>query len=140
MTISHNVVYLYPGRDQSDLTEGGSELMSGFNVKYTVGSFTLFLIAEYANIIVINIFTTILFLGAFHNPYIPELYIINFFTVSIIKTSIQITIALHKIRNILIPLLSMRSYIRHFTSIQLNPINMTKTCTHICAVPNFIIN
>jgi len=78
------MVYLYPGRDQFDLTEGGSELMSGFNVEYTVGSFTLFLIAEYANIVMINIFTTILFLGAFHNPYTPELYVINFFTKSLL--------------------------------------------------------
>ncbi|ELR60348.1 NADH-ubiquinone oxidoreductase chain 1, partial [Bos mutus] len=61
-----------------DLTEGESELVSGFNVEYAAGPFTLFFIAEYANIIIMNIFTTILFLGAFHNPCIPELYTINF--------------------------------------------------------------
>lgn len=61
-----------------DLTEGESELVSGFNVEYAAGPFALFFLAEYANIIIINILTTILFFGAFHNPFIPELYSINF--------------------------------------------------------------
>lgn len=61
-----------------DLTEGESELVSGFNVEYAAGPFALFFLAEYANIIIINILTTILFFGAFHNPLIPELYSINF--------------------------------------------------------------
>nr|YP_007626602.1 NADH dehydrogenase subunit 1 [Redunca fulvorufula]AEP22105.1 NADH dehydrogenase subunit 1 [Redunca fulvorufula] len=65
-----------------DLTEGESELVSGFNVEYAAGPFALFFMAEYANIIMMNIFTTTLFLGAFHNPYMPELYTVNF----IIKT------------------------------------------------------
>nr|QUQ06558.1 NADH dehydrogenase subunit 1 [Giraffa tippelskirchi]WNH35984.1 NADH dehydrogenase subunit 1 [Giraffa tippelskirchi tippelskirchi]QUQ06571.1 NADH dehydrogenase subunit 1 [Giraffa tippelskirchi]QUQ06584.1 NADH dehydrogenase subunit 1 [Giraffa tippelskirchi]QUQ06597.1 NADH dehydrogenase subunit 1 [Giraffa tippelskirchi] len=61
-----------------DLTEGESELVSGFNVEYAAGPFALFFMAEYANIIMMNAFTTILFLGAFHNPHMPELYTINF--------------------------------------------------------------
>lgn len=61
-----------------DLTEGESELVSGFNVEYAAGPFALFFLAEYANIIIINILTTILFFGAFHNPFLPELYSINF--------------------------------------------------------------
>nr|AXY62953.1 NADH dehydrogenase subunit 1 [Callorhinus ursinus] len=61
-----------------DLTEGESELVSGFNVEYAAGPFALFFLAEYANIIMMNILTTTLFLGAFHNPYMPELYTINF--------------------------------------------------------------
>nr|ADQ54948.1 NADH dehydrogenase subunit 1 [Equus caballus] len=61
-----------------DLTEGESELVSGFNVEYAAGPFALFFLAEYANIIMMNIFTTTLFLGAFHSPYLPELYSINF--------------------------------------------------------------
>ncbi|TEA26444.1 hypothetical protein DBR06_SOUSAS11310030, partial [Sousa chinensis] len=55
------------------LTEGESELISGFNVEYIARPFTMFL-AEYANIIIIKMSTTIVFLGAFHNPYISELY------------------------------------------------------------------
>nr|YP_009110451.1 NADH dehydrogenase subunit 1 [Scapanulus oweni]AIX88104.1 NADH dehydrogenase subunit 1 [Scapanulus oweni] len=61
-----------------DLTEGESELVSGFNVEYAAGPFALFFLAEYANIIMMNVLTTILFLGAFHNPYMPEMYSINF--------------------------------------------------------------
>ncbi|YP_002894717.1 NADH dehydrogenase subunit 1 (mitochondrion) [Moschus berezovskii] len=69
-----------------DLTEGESELVSGFNVEYAAGPFALFFMAEYANIIMMNIFTTILFLGAFHNPYMPELYTINFIIKSLLLT------------------------------------------------------
>nr|ANE14122.1 NADH dehydrogenase subunit 1 [Canis lupus familiaris] len=61
-----------------DLTEGESELVSGFNVEYAAGPFALFFLAEYANIIMMNILTTILFFSAFHNPFMPELYSINF--------------------------------------------------------------
>nr|QZZ81269.1 NADH dehydrogenase subunit 1 [Hipposideros pendleburyi] len=69
-----------------DLTEGESELVSGFNVEYAGGPFALFFLAEYANIIMMNIFTTTLFLGAFHNPLMPELYTINFVTKSMLLT------------------------------------------------------
>nr|YP_007626589.1 NADH dehydrogenase subunit 1 [Raphicerus campestris]YP_010925027.1 NADH dehydrogenase subunit 1 [Raphicerus sharpei]AEP22079.1 NADH dehydrogenase subunit 1 [Raphicerus campestris]WKD79706.1 NADH dehydrogenase subunit 1 [Raphicerus sharpei] len=69
-----------------DLTEGESELVSGFNVEYAAGPFALFFMAEYANIIMMNIFTTTLFLGAFHSPYIPELYTINFTIKSLLLT------------------------------------------------------
>uniref|UniRef100_A0A452FY89 NADH-ubiquinone oxidoreductase chain 1 n=1 Tax=Capra hircus TaxID=9925 RepID=A0A452FY89_CAPHI len=63
-----------------------SELVSGFNIEYAAGPFALFFIAEYANIIIIIIFTTTLFLGAFHSPYIPELYTINFTIKSLLLT------------------------------------------------------
>nr|AXB38672.1 NADH dehydrogenase subunit 1 [Rucervus duvaucelii branderi] len=69
-----------------DLTEGESELVSGFNVEYAAGPFALFFMAEYANIIMMNIFTTILFLGASHNPILPELYTINFTIKSLLLT------------------------------------------------------
>nr|QXU60229.1 NADH dehydrogenase subunit 1 [Pauxi pauxi] len=46
-----------------DLTEGESELVSGFNVEYAAGPFTLFFLAEYANIMLMNTLTTILFLN-----------------------------------------------------------------------------
>nr|WNA21405.1 NADH dehydrogenase subunit 1 [Barbastella beijingensis] len=57
-----------------DLTEGESELVSGFNVEYAGGPFALFFLAEYANIIMMNTLTTILFLGAHKNPLLPELF------------------------------------------------------------------
>nr|QOD41470.1 NADH dehydrogenase subunit 1 [Lasionycteris noctivagans]QOD41483.1 NADH dehydrogenase subunit 1 [Lasionycteris noctivagans] len=61
-----------------DLTEGESELVSGFNVEYAGGPFALFFLAEYANIIMMNALTITLFLGAYNNPMFPELYTINF--------------------------------------------------------------
>nr|BAE79540.1 NADH dehydrogenase subunit 1 [Mantidactylus bellyi] len=47
-----------------DLTEGESELVSGFNVEYAAGPFALFFLAEYANILIMNTLTTIIFLGS----------------------------------------------------------------------------
>nr|WNH22375.1 NADH dehydrogenase subunit 1 [Enchelyopus cimbrius] len=47
-----------------DLTEGESELVSGFNVEYAAGPFALFFLAEYANILLMNTLSTILFLGS----------------------------------------------------------------------------
>nr|WRN93152.1 NADH dehydrogenase subunit 1 [Mops pumilus] len=69
-----------------DLTEGESELVSGFNVEYAGGPFALFFLAEYANIIMMNILTTTLFLGAYHNPVLPELYTINFMIKTMLLT------------------------------------------------------
>nr|YP_009178320.1 NADH dehydrogenase subunit 1 [Pardofelis marmorata]AKE36000.1 NADH dehydrogenase subunit 1 [Pardofelis marmorata] len=70
-----------------DLTEGESELVSGFNVEYAAGPFALFFLAEYANIIMMNILTTILFFGAFHNPYMPELYTANLTVKTLLLTT-----------------------------------------------------
>nr|YP_008758355.1 NADH dehydrogenase subunit 1 [Hasemania nana]BAO02250.1 NADH dehydrogenase subunit 1 [Hasemania nana] len=63
-----------------DLTEGESELVSGFNVEYAGGPFALFFLAEYANILLMNTLSTILFLGASHTPSLPELTSINLMT------------------------------------------------------------
>nr|YP_009354512.1 NADH dehydrogenase subunit 1 [Hippocampus queenslandicus]ARB02674.1 NADH dehydrogenase subunit 1 [Hippocampus queenslandicus] len=60
-----------------DLTEGESELVSGFNVEYAGGPFALFFLAEYANILLMNTLSTILFLGASHIPSLPELTTMN---------------------------------------------------------------
>nr|YP_009114524.1 NADH dehydrogenase subunit 1 [Brachirus orientalis]AHZ58106.1 NADH dehydrogenase subunit 1 [Brachirus orientalis]AID59733.1 NADH dehydrogenase subunit 1 [Brachirus orientalis] len=60
-----------------DLTEGESELVSGFNVEYAGGPFALFFLAEYANIFLMNTLSTILFLGASHIPTMPEITTIN---------------------------------------------------------------
>nr|AAO21582.1 NADH subunit 1 [Aphanius fasciatus] len=58
-----------------DLTEGESELVSGFNVEYAGGPFALFFLAEYSNILLMNTMSAVLFLGASlqHNlPYITS--------------------------------------------------------------------
>nr|AKU61314.1 NADH dehydrogenase subunit 1 [Lasiurus varius]AKU61315.1 NADH dehydrogenase subunit 1 [Lasiurus varius] len=69
-----------------DLMEGESELVSGFNVEYAGGPFALFFLAEYANIIMMNTLTTILFMGAYNNPMLPELYNINLVTKTLLLT------------------------------------------------------
>nr|YP_010466481.1 NADH dehydrogenase subunit 1 [Opsarius pulchellus]UVF28240.1 NADH dehydrogenase subunit 1 [Opsarius pulchellus] len=63
-----------------DLTEGESELVSGFNVEYAGGHSALFFLAEYANILLMNTLSAILFLGASHIPYMPEFTTINIMT------------------------------------------------------------
>ncbi|NP_943604.1 NADH dehydrogenase subunit 1 (mitochondrion) [Erpetoichthys calabaricus] len=50
-----------------DLTEGESELVSGFNVEYAGGPFALFFLAEYTNILLMNALSAILFLGPSFN-------------------------------------------------------------------------
>ncbi|WP_440144308.1 NADH-quinone oxidoreductase subunit H [Bradyrhizobium canariense] len=55
-----------------DLTEGESELVSGFNVEYAGGPFALFFLAEYANILLINTLSATLFLGASVFHFAPE--------------------------------------------------------------------
>lgn len=52
-----------------DLTEGESELVSGFNVEYSSMSFALFFLAEYAHIILMSTFTVLLFLGGWFSPF-----------------------------------------------------------------------
>nr|AUW54889.1 NADH dehydrogenase subunit 1 [Ictalurus furcatus]AUW54902.1 NADH dehydrogenase subunit 1 [Ictalurus furcatus] len=63
-----------------DLTEGESELVSGFNVEYAGGPFALFFLAEYANILLMNTLSAILFMGAMHFPHAPELASMNIMT------------------------------------------------------------
>nr|YP_003457278.1 NADH dehydrogenase subunit 1 [Gigantactis vanhoeffeni]BAI77287.1 NADH dehydrogenase subunit 1 [Gigantactis vanhoeffeni] len=63
-----------------DLTEGESELVSGFNVEYAGGPFALFFLAEYSNILLMNTLSATLFLGAYHLPTMPELTTTNLMT------------------------------------------------------------
>nr|YP_010957433.1 NADH dehydrogenase subunit 1 [Lepophidium profundorum]WMY90747.1 NADH dehydrogenase subunit 1 [Lepophidium profundorum] len=60
-----------------DLTEGESELVSGFNVEYAGGPFALFFLAEYANILLMNTLSACLFLGTTHYLVYPELTTTN---------------------------------------------------------------
>nr|YP_009651365.1 NADH dehydrogenase subunit 1 [Stolephorus insularis]QCZ36010.1 NADH dehydrogenase subunit 1 [Stolephorus insularis] len=60
-----------------DLTEGESELVSGFNVEYAGGPFALFFLAEYANILFMNTLSAILFIGATNLPLMPQLTTMN---------------------------------------------------------------
>nr|WDR45664.1 NADH dehydrogenase subunit 1 [Lasiopodomys anglicus] len=71
-----------------DLTEGESELVSGFNVEYAAGPFALFFMAEYMNIILMNTLSTIVFMGPLHKPLNPELYTTNFMLKTLMLTAI----------------------------------------------------
>nr|ASP44828.1 NADH dehydrogenase subunit 1 [Sundamys muelleri] len=70
-----------------DLTEGESELVSGFNVEYAAGPFALFFMAEYTNIILMNALTSIVFLGPLYYINHPELYSINFMTETLLLST-----------------------------------------------------
>nr|UGN21600.1 NADH dehydrogenase subunit 1 [Phrynosoma cornutum] len=59
-----------------DLTEGESELVSGFNVEYAGGPFALFFLAEYANIMMMNTLSCILFLSPGQTTQ-PEMFSMN---------------------------------------------------------------
>nr|UGN21594.1 NADH dehydrogenase subunit 1 [Phrynosoma cornutum] len=59
-----------------DLTEGESELVSGFNVEYAGGPFALFFLAEYANIMMMNTLSCILFLSPVQTTQ-PEMFSMN---------------------------------------------------------------
>ncbi|YP_010555697.1 NADH dehydrogenase subunit 1 (mitochondrion) [Pelodiscus sinensis] len=61
-------------RSPFDLTEGESELVSGFNVEYAAGPFALLFLAEYANILMMNMITTIMFLNSPMTTNQPELF------------------------------------------------------------------
>nr|AKE07166.1 NADH dehydrogenase subunit 1 [Monopterus albus] len=67
-------------RSPFDLTEGESELVSGFNVEYAGGPFALFFLAEYANILLMNTLSVILFLGSSNTLFSPELMTTNLMT------------------------------------------------------------
>nr|YP_980204.1 NADH dehydrogenase subunit 1 [Heloderma suspectum]AAL10170.1 NADH dehydrogenase subunit 1 [Heloderma suspectum]BAF44005.1 NADH dehydrogenase subunit 1 [Heloderma suspectum] len=63
-----------------DLTEGESELVSGFNVEYAAGPFAMFFLAEYTNILLMNTLTCILFFSP--NSSEPK----NFTMIIMLKT------------------------------------------------------
>nr|YP_009517299.1 NADH dehydrogenase subunit 1 [Proechimys simonsi]ASU93037.1 NADH dehydrogenase subunit 1 [Proechimys simonsi]ASU93063.1 NADH dehydrogenase subunit 1 [Proechimys simonsi] len=71
-----------------DLTEGESELVSGFNVEYAAGPFALFFMAEYMNILLMNALTTIIFLNSMMTITHPELHTMNFMIKTLILTAL----------------------------------------------------
>jgi len=68
------VVYFISGvaetnRAPFDMAEGESEIVAGFHVEYSGMTFALFFLAEYANMILIAILTSIMFLGGWLPPF-----------------------------------------------------------------------
>ena len=52
-----------------DVAEGESEIVAGFHVEYSGVGFTLFFLAEYANMVLISSLTAIFFLGGWASPF-----------------------------------------------------------------------
>nr|UAV85042.1 NADH dehydrogenase subunit 1 [Nomascus siki] len=75
-------------RTPFDLTEGESELVSGFNTEYAAGPFALFFMAEYMNIIIMNALTNMIFLGTTYDAHLPELYTTCFAVKTLLLTSL----------------------------------------------------
>ena len=68
------VVYVIAGvaetnRAPFDVAEGESEIVAGFHVEYSGMSFLVFFLAEYANMILISVLITIMFLGGWLSPF-----------------------------------------------------------------------
>ena len=67
------VVYIISGiaetnRHPFDVVEGESEIVAGHMVEYSGMSFAMFFLAEYANMILVSIIATIMFLGGWDAP------------------------------------------------------------------------
>lgn len=52
-----------------DVAEGESELVAGFHVEYSGVMFALFFFAEYANMVLISAFVSLMFLGGWLSPF-----------------------------------------------------------------------
>ena len=68
------VVYFIAGvaetnRAPFDVVEGESEIVAGHMVEYSGMAFAMFFLAEYANMILISILTTVMFLGGWDAPF-----------------------------------------------------------------------
>lgn len=72
-------------RHPFDLPEAEAELVSGYNVEYSAMTFALFFLGEYANMLLMSSFVSILFLGG----WFP---IINIFPLNILPGSLWISI------------------------------------------------
>jgi len=68
------VVYFISGvaetnRAPFDVAEGESEIVAGFHVEYSGMTFALFFLAEYANMIIVAVLTSLMFMGGWLSPF-----------------------------------------------------------------------
>lgn len=76
------VIYLISGvaetnRVPFDMVEAEGELVCGFHTEYSGMAFSVFFLAEYANMILISVLATICFLGGWHRPF-PAVEFLSF--------------------------------------------------------------
>nr|YP_003540858.1 NADH dehydrogenase subunit 1 [Hypsiglena slevini]ACD77381.1 NADH dehydrogenase subunit 1 [Hypsiglena slevini] len=71
-------------RSPFDLTEGESELVSGFNVEFSAGPFALLFLAEYTNILLMNTLSTMMFINP--GTMNPQLFTMNLMTKTMVLT------------------------------------------------------
>ena len=76
------LVYLISGvaetnRAPFDVVEGESEIVAGHMVEYSGMAFAMFFLAEYANMILVSIMTSIFFLGGWLSPlgFLPDSFV-----------------------------------------------------------------
>lgn len=75
-------------RHPFDLPEAEAELVAGFNVEYSSMGFAAFFLGEYANMILMSAFTSILFLGGWLPPHRSLAFIPGFIWMAIKITAI----------------------------------------------------
>jgi len=73
------IVYVIAGvaetnRAPFDVAEGESEIVAGFHVEYSGMPFSVFFIAEYANMVLICVLSAVMFLGGWLSPF-PESWV-----------------------------------------------------------------
>nr|QDX18002.1 NADH dehydrogenase subunit 1 [Bothrops atrox] len=73
-------------RPPFDLTEGESELVSGFNLEFSAGPFALLFLAEYTNILLMNTLSAMMFLNP--GPSNPELFTMNLMVKTMAMTTL----------------------------------------------------
>nr|YP_002640610.1 NADH dehydrogenase subunit 1 [Trimeresurus stejnegeri stejnegeri]ACN37846.1 NADH dehydrogenase subunit 1 [Trimeresurus stejnegeri stejnegeri] len=73
-------------RSPFDLTEGESELVSGFNLEFSAGPFALLFLAEYTNILLMNTLSVMMFMNP--GTTSPELFTTNLMMKTMILTTL----------------------------------------------------
>ncbi len=79
------VIYFISGvaetnRAPFDVAEGESEIVAGFHVEYSGMAFSVFFMAEYANVILIAVLSALLFFGGWLSPFQGIIYLEDFFS------------------------------------------------------------